>query len=349
MTMSRALRMLPLAGALTLAACDAGQPTDPFTDDAFLAQEDEIALDVLSDVGTIDAALALADVPVAVAQRHGMAHGAPSAAQGDLTRARLRFQEAYDALQQRDRVRAADRAREGRRLVAQAALAAGGGRALMAMVERAESLGDEVGAEPGAWNDANGLQGELNGLALQARERIHRGDSISAAAHAIMAEQRFRHGYRDPGLRPGGAEVYVELGATAVSLASRLLDGQSVVDAEQLRFLDQAGEYQAEAEAALADGSPRRAAHLANLAIWTSLKAVVLPGGITEEEARAMLDLAETQYEAAAATEPEGVAATLLLRARALLDAGKTMLETAAPRGVAALWRSAVVSTWILG
>ncbi len=149
MKMSRALRMLPLAGAFTLAACDAGQPTDPFTDDAFLAQEDEIALDVLSDVGTVGAALALADVPIAVAQRHGMAHGAPSAAQGDLTRARLRFQEAYDALQQRDRVRAAERAREARRLVAQAALAAGGGRALMAMVERAESLGDEVAGDPG--------------------------------------------------------------------------------------------------------------------------------------------------------------------------------------------------------
>jgi len=347
MKISRAFRMLPLAGALTLAACDAGQPTDPFTDEAFLTQEDEIALDVLSDLGTVEAALALADVPVMVAQRHGMAHGAPSAAKGNLTQARLRFQEAYDALQQQDRVRAAERAREARRLVAGAALAAGGGRAIMAMVERAESLGDEVAADPACWNDANGLQGELNGLALQARERIHRGDSIAAGAHAIMAEQRFRQRYRDPGLRPGGAVVLVELGATAVSMATDLLDG--VTDAEQLRFLDEAGEYQAAAEAALADGSTRDAVHLANLAIWTSLKAVVLPGGVTDEETAAMLALAETQYEAAAATEPEGVAATLLLRAQALLEAGKTMLETAAPRGVGALWRSAVISTWILG
>ncbi len=347
MKLSRSLRMLPLAGALALAACDATQTTDPFADDATLAQEDELALDVLADVGSMDVALDVAGVPVAVGHRRGMARGPFAEAQGDLLRARLLFQEARDALARGDRIRAADRTREARTLLAGAVFAAGGARGAMAMVQRAEGLADDVGADPSAYDDANGLQGELNMLALRLRARLHAGDSVGAVERAILAEQRHRQRHRDPGLWPGGAEIYVQLGGTAVSLATRLLDEQNPVD-EQLRFLDEAKEYQREAEAAYADGDYRRAAHLADLAIWTSLQAVVLPD-VTEEEARAMLELATSQYEAALATAPEGDEATLLERARLLLEKGGTMLEAGAPRGVGALWRSAVVSTWVIG
>jgi hypothetical protein len=342
--------MLPLAaalaGALAFTACDAARTTDPYSD-AALAQEDQIALDLLADAGSMDVALAVADVPVTVGHRRGMARGHFAEAQGDLLRARLLFQEARDALAVGDRVRAADRAREARALLAGAVFAAGGARGVMAMVRRAEGLADEVGADPSAYDDAVGLQGELNMLALQVRARLHAGDSVGACERAILAEQRHRNRHRDPGFWPGGAEIYVQLGGTAVSLATRLLDDQTPVD-EQLGFLEEAKEYQREAEAAYADGDYRRAAHLADLAIWTSLQAVVLPD-VTEEEARAMLELARSQYEAALATAPEGDEATILERARHLLAKGEAMLEAGAPRGVGALWRSAVVSTWVIG
>lgn len=350
MKLSRSSRTLPLAGAFALAAalaaCDASRTTDPLSDDT-LAQEDEIALDILSEVGSADVALDLADVPLAVGERRGMARGPASAAQGDLLRARLLFQEGREALDQGDRVRAADCTREARRLLAGAVLAAGGGRGVMAMVRRADDLPDDVEADPTAYDDVVGLQGELNMLALQVRARLHAGDSVGAVERAILAEQRHRQRHRDPAFRPGGAELYVELGATAVSMATRLLDEQTPVD-EQLRFLDEATEYQRQAAAAYEDGYYARAAHLADLAIWTSLQAVVLPD-VTAEEARAMLELAKTQYEAAAATSPEGDEATILERARLLIEKGETMLEAGAPRGVGALWRAAVVCTWVIG
>jgi len=350
MKLSRSLRTLPVAGALSLAAalaaCDAARTTDPVTDDA-LAQEDEIALDLLADAGSMDVALDVADVPLMVGQRRGMARGPASQAQGDLVRARLLFEEGREALEQGDRVRAADCAREARTLLAGAVLAAGGGRGAMAMIRRAEGLPDDVAGDPSAYDDVVGLQGELSMFALQVRARLHAGDSVGAVARAILAEQRHRQRHRDPALWPGGAEIYVQIGATAVSLATRLLDEQSPVE-EQLRFLEEATEYQRQAEAAYADGDFARAAHLADLAIWTSLEAVVLPD-VTVEEAYAMLDLATAQYEAALATAPEGTEATILERARLLIEKGETMLEAGAPRGIGALWRAAVVCTWVIG
>jgi tetratricopeptide (TPR) repeat protein len=339
--------MIPLAAAFGLAACDAARPTDPLTDDATLAQVDEIALDVLEDAASTDVALDVADVPVTVGQRRGMAHGRFADAQGDLTRARLLFQQARAAVAAGDRVRAADHAREARALLAGAVFAAGGARGAMALVRRAEALSDEVGADPSAYDDAATLQGELGMLAGQVRARLQAGDSLGAVARAILAEQRHRHRHRRPGTWPDGAEIYVQLGATAVSMATRLLDEQTPSE-EQLRFLDEAETYQRAAEAALEEGSYARAAHLADLAIWTSLQAVVLPD-VTVEEARAMLELAKARYEAALATAPEGVEATLLERARLLLEKGEAMLEAWAPRGIGALWRSAVVSTWVIG
>ena len=347
MTLSRSFRMLSLAGALSLAACDAARTTDPLADDAALAQEDEIALDVLADVGSADVALDVADVPVVVGERRGMARGSFAAAHGDLVRARLLFQEARDAFDAGDRVRAAARAREARTLLAGVVIAAGGARGVVARVRRAEALADEVAADPSAYDGAVALEGELNGLALGVRARLQAGDSVGAVRRALLAEQRHRQRHRDPRLRPGGAELYVDLGSTAVSLATRLLDEQTPVD-EQLRFLDEAKEYERQAQAALTDGAYARAAHLADLAIWSSLEAVVLPD-VTVDEARAMLELARARYQAAAATAPEGDEAMILERARLLLARGEAMLEAGAPRGIGALWRSAVVSTWVIG
>ena len=75
----------------------------------------------------------------------------------------------------------------------------------------------------------------------------------------------------------------VALGAEAVELATRLIGDPGTADTEQVEFLRTAMEFQTGAEAALEAGEDRRAVHLAKLAQWWSLKAVVLPGGITDE------------------------------------------------------------------
>ena len=71
--------------------------------------------------------------------------------------------------------------------------------------------------------------------------------------------------------------------------------------------------------------------------------------GVTDEEARAMLELAEYLYGQAAATDLDDTEAALLERARALIAHGSAALEAGTVRGVVALWRAAVICTWIGG
>jgi hypothetical protein len=350
MKISRKLTVLPLLGGLFLAACQDGEPTAPFAEDAFLTQEDAIALDVLSFDGGIDAALALADGPVATMGRRGMAYGMRAGAANDATAARLRFQEAVRLMEHRDSAGAAVRAREARRLVARAGQTAAGGRFAAGVVERIEAMAGWVAENPGAYHDAVGLQGELNGMAEHARLRLHQNDSLGAGERGVLAEQRMRQRQRpgNNGIGGGGAELSVALGATAVALATRLLDEQGA-DEEQLAYLATAAEYQRGAEAALASGDVGRAIHLSNLAEWSALKAVVLPGGVTDEEARAMLDLAGSLYAEAAAADLTAEEALLLQRARTFIDHGAAALASGTARGVVPLWRAAVICSWIAG
>lgn len=344
-----ALRILPLLGALALAACDADGPTDPLVDGPTLAEEDQIALAVLEDPEAVEAGLALAQGPVAAGRRHGMSHGSPAWAEQEMTRARLMFQEARQLVAAGDTAGALNRAREARRLVAGAAEAAGGHRAMWGMVERAEVLADEVAGDPAGYADPVRLQQQLHNLGERARVRLQNGDMLGAGAWAVLGEQhRRRHQIREPGDCPGGTPVAVELAATAVELATGILDEEGATD-EQLRFLEEAAEFQLAAAEALAAGDEGAAVHLSNLAVWSALKAVVLPGPVSDDEIAYILGLAQDQYEAAAATEPEGTAATLLDRAEALLASGTEMLEDGWVRGICRLWRSAVISTWILG
>ncbi len=349
MNVSRILQVLPLLGALTLAGCDAGRPTDPIIDDVGLSDEDQIALEVIADPDAVQSAMDLIDVPVATAGRRGMAWGMQTRAESDATMARERFQQAVQALGAHDTVQAAERAREARRLVVRAMMTVGGPGAVRGMVDRAERLAEAVGQEPGMYQNANGLRGELNGLASRARERLQLRDSTGAGDCAVLAEQRHRQRQRDPAVRPGGAETAVQLGFTSVSLATRLVDEAGGGDDDQARLLAVAADYADAAREALDAGADERAVHLSDLAHWTALQAVVWPDGVSDEEALAMLDLAETQYTSAAATEPTGVAADLLEWARALIDFGQVAVEQVPPRGTGALWRAAVISTWILG
>lgn len=341
------LRLLPLVGVLAFAACDGGQSTDPFSEEA-LAEEDRIALSVLEDPASVEAALALADVPLAGSMGGRMGMGVRSGALGDAAQARLRFQEARQALAQGDLEAAAELAREARRLVARAALAAGGRGAAGAMVERTRGLGLAVGQASGDYVDAQGLQGELDRLHERARLRLHAGDSLEAAQRCILAEQRYRQRTRDLALQPGGPVIAVDLADAAVTLATRLVEEAGAAE-EQTELLALAADYAATARSTLDSGVWRMVGQLASLAQWTAYRAVVGTDGTSDEEAQAMLALAEELYaQAAALEELTDVEAAVLERAAGRIEAGTAALAEASPHGAPMLWRAAVACAWIL-
>jgi hypothetical protein len=126
-----------------------------------------------------------------------------------------------------------------------------------------------------------------------------------------------------------------------------LVDDAGAAD-EQLRLLAVAAKYVGLADDALSAGDAARATHLAGLAEWTALRAVVWPDGVSADEARALLELAEAEYAHAAANPALSELQTAVLeRARALIDAGTAALAEGAPRGAGAIWRALVACTWI--
>jgi hypothetical protein len=343
---------LPLLALFALGACD-DHGTMPVTEEPGLALEDQVALEVLGDDQAIEASLSLAEVGAAAGARHGFAHGGSQAATQLATEARIRFRAAQDALGRGDRVRAANESREARRLVAQAMTSMGGPRAAWSQVERLDYLITSVSEDPTAYSDAATLLGELGAFATRARVKLQDGNGLGAGALGVLAQQRHQQKRReqDPAARRHRADLTVSLAGTAVSLATRILESQGADD-EQLRYLEAAREYLAKAETALEAGNDRRAVYLAEHAHWASLKALVLPGGVTAEEARAMADLAEDLYGLAleaVGDEPTELEAALLQRARRLIEAGLAKLEEGQHRGVGALWRAAVICTWLIG
>jgi len=150
---------------------------------------------------------------------------------------------------------------------------------------------------------------------------------------------------------PDRARLAVELAGSAVSLASRVLDEQGATE-PQLRLLEAAMEFVRKAEAALAHGDVSRAVTFAEKACWTALKAVVLPRGVSEEEAWMIHELAEELLEAARAEVGDGtdtVESVLFGWAERFYEIGTTQLGEGNLHGVAALWKSAVISVWIVG
>lgn len=341
-----ALRRLALAGALALAACDVQDATAPFpVDEPAASLEDALTLETLQDETAVEAGVSLAEVSASAVSGSRSADG--QAARRHAQSARDAFRRARHRLEEGDTAGAIRLAREARRRIADAVHRTGGTAGVQALVERAEDLALDVAADPGAVDDAVTLQAELANLAAAARNDLAAGSADAAADRAVLAEQRHRQRQR-PDRRHGGAEVAVQLGSAAVALADRILEGTGADD-EQLRFLEQAHEFQRQAEAALDAGEDRRAAHLAHMAQWTALKAVVLPGGVTEEEARAMVELAHELLDVAIASEPTGVKAQILERLPHLIAKGEEMLEQGQPRGIGALWRAAVAASWIAG
>jgi HEPN domain-containing protein len=201
---------------------------------------------------------------------------------------------------------------------------------------------------------------ELGSLADQARDRLAAGDSLGAGERALLGEQRARlrrgrHDHRGDVL-PERARLSVTLAETAVSLAERLIAANDipVTDAasdRQNRWLAHARRMLDRAQTALANGHFARAVHFAQHAHWSALKAVVLPGGVSDEEIRAMIDLADELYaqaEAVVGDDSPELRRLLLKRAARLIELGKARLEQGYVRGVAALWRASVLCDWLV-
>ena len=344
-------------GLFVLAACDQDS-TGPLADN--LTPDELLELTVLEDQSSFNVALELVAVgeevagPLAV----GGSAGGPQAAQ-----ARVHHAAAVEALQAGDRRRALEEARTSRRLIAEAIVRTRGSEVVDALIERIEDLSVTDVDDDEIFDDPTAISDELGHLADQARDRLAVGDSLGAGERALLGEQRARHRRGRPDLRgdvrPERARLAVSLAETAVALAERIIaagdvpvrDDVSDVSDHQNRWLAHAQRLLERAQQALENGNFARAAHFAQHAHWAALKAVILPGGITEAEIEAMIALADELY--AQAGEALGDDATelelrLFNRAGRLIELGKARLEEGHKRGVAALWRASVICAWLL-
>jgi len=342
------VQLLPVLGALLATACQDAGPTAPFEDlPETLTVEEQLTLEVLSDPASTEAALALATTQIAAAHRRGRAWSAGE----DLTaQAENHFRNAEQAYAKGDLVRAMEQHREARRIVAQAMQGAGGAMALQAQFERLEALQVMVQGDPESFEDPQGFALQLGKLAEGARYAYQNGNRIQACQMGVLAEQAVRTRQRDQAnVLASHPELKVELGAAAIALAREILGAEP--DETQLDLLAVAEELQALAEAALQEGEIRWAVHYARIAEWWALKAVVLPEGITEEEAAFILDLAQTLYAEAldlVGTEPDEIQAALLEKAARMLTVGEENLANGTCRGLGALWQAAVISSYLL-
>lgn len=333
--------LLPLL-VIAAAACDTDSPTQPDLDSAALSASDELMLTVLASPDAVEAGLAVAEAPVVVAEEDA---GPTASGRPALVQARRRFEEARGALASGDHVRALSRAYEAQDLLATALRTAGGDAAVVAVVERAEALAAGFPIETDDFHDPSAVTEDLTELAGLARMRLAAGDHRGAMRAAVTAEQT-RHLRRRQAPDRDRVDLALALGETAIDLATRLLPDTPAP--AQLRFLRAAERHLRAAEAFDDAGQPGRAVHSAELAVWNALKAVVAPGGVTEEEQRLILDLARELLAAAKASAPQGTKAALLELAGRLATLGLEQLESGNARGVAPLWGSAVISSWLI-
>ena len=352
---------LALLGLVVLAGCGESG-TQPGVDRLTLAEQAELA--VLVDAGAVDVAAEINAVSIDVAE--GFAVSGVTEGRSLNAEAIVDFAAAREALSVGDRRGALEAAREERRKLARAVLATGGPEAVLALIERLEDLVEDLGADDDdVFDDPEGLAAKLAALAAEARELYAHGDYVRAAERALLGEQivRFHRGRRHhPGdIVPERARLAVALAGTAVSLAEHLIATDSVpvrelatidVATHRNRWLAHARRMLAMAEYALEQGHLLRAVHFAELAHWSALKAVILPGGVTEVELRAMVRVAHRLHAAAVvAVGEDGTELQKLLLARAgrLIERGANMIADGNKRGVVPVWRGAVISRWLMG
>jgi uncharacterized protein (UPF0332 family)/ElaB/YqjD/DUF883 family membrane-anchored ribosome-binding protein len=366
----RILRLPALMALFAVAACD-NVGTDLGLED--LTPEQQLELSVLEDQGSFDAAIIMSSVTTDVATTRGNSGAAE--AQSLRAQAEAAFAEARAAHTAGDDQRAIEASRLARRLVARALIATGGVPAVEDLLERLEALLLTMDAE--VVDDPAALRAELETILAEARALLEAGDSVAAAAHAILGEQRVRlrrgRHLRDFEITERRARLEVGLARSAVGLAERLLAsdfGSDVIVGDVVvtdvatdapvtdrakrhdRWFAHAQKWLEKAETALANGRYARAVHFAWHAQWAALKAVILPGGITEQEIRAMIGLANElfdQAEAAIGDDGTELEIRLLNRAADLIEIGIRKIENGQKRGVAALWRASTMSAWLLG
>ena len=345
-------------GLLALAACDQAG-TGLATDD--LTPEEVQELAVLEDETSFNLTFELASVSDDIS--------GPLAVDGTSSRANLRlqarvhFEAAREALRAGDRRRALEEARAARRAIVRAILAAEGPGAIDALIDRIDDLSITDVDDDDVFDDPMEVSDELRGLADAARDRLQAGDTIGAGERALLGEQHARHrrGRRDHrgDVHPDRARLAVSLAETAVGLAERLIAAEDVpvrdavtdVSDRQNRWLRHANWLLEHAQIALANGHYARAVHFAQHAHWSALKAVILPGGVTEAEIEAMIEVADELYaqaEVALGDDPSELELRLFQRAGRLIEVGKARIEEGYKRGVAALWRASVICAWLL-
>jgi len=352
---------LALLTTLAAAACDEGG-LDPLSDDLALDEAAELA--VLEDAGSFDAAVEFTTVSADVAAELGL----PGVGEGRVLAAQAgaRFERARDFLLEGNRRRALAEAREARRIAARAIVATGGEEAVEGLIEHLEELALSIDAEDDdVFDDPEGLRARLEALASEARELLEAGHLVAAAERALLGEQlvRYHRGRRDHrgDVLETTARLAVSLATTSVALADSLVAddatpvrqlGSADASVHQNRWLRHAHHMLARAERALDAGFYARAVHFAYHAHWSALKAVILPGGITQEELDAMVELATEFYAAADLAvegDPTALRERLLGIARRSIERGTAALEEGHKRGVGAVWRGAVISRWLIG
>ena len=147
------------------------------------------------------------------------------------------------------------------------------------------------------------------------------------------------------------ARLAIALATESVELAVRLLEGTDPIP-EQLRYLNHAKGLVRRAHEAFEAGRPLVAVDLAQAAQIEALKAVVLPGGVTKEEARAIHGVAKElleQARAAVGSDGTEIERHLLHLAHDLFELGTRQLANGSVRGVVALWKSAALSSFLIG
>lgn len=361
----RNLRIAALAALAAVAACDSDSTEPEFEQ---LTVQEQMELSVLEDQDSYDAAVVLTTVSAEVAMEEGGRGGAE--AQSLRNQAATAFAEARAAHMAGDHRRAIDASRVARRLVAAAMFATGGVPAVEDLIERLEDI--LLTMDPESVDDADALTAELEVILEEARALLEAGDSIGAAARAILGEQRIQHRRRhlkDHRIGAERARFEVALAQTSVALATRLLQDDVVPDAavtdasrsdeaetdavhdRRNRWLAHARKWLKKAERAYQAEHYHLAVHFAWHAQWSALKAVVLPGGITEEEIRALHQLSLELHEQATEAlgdDPTDFQLRVLNRAGDLIEIGVRKLQDGKKRGIAALWRSATMSAWLL-
>jgi HEPN domain-containing protein len=347
-----------LLGLMALAAC--GETSLGTLDPLTVEETAELAL--FEDEGSREAALELTEASAEM----DAGFGAPDASAQRLHgQAGMRMAAADAALHSGDRRRALEEAREARFLLARAIVQSGGAEAVEALIERIEDLAAQIDVEDDdIFDDPAAVKARVEELAAEARDYLADGDLVRAADRALLAELVVRH-HRGrlhlPGeIAPERAELAVSLASTAVQLAVRLVNdtdtpirtlGSANARAHMNRWLIQAQRMLEKAEQALANGHYARAVHFAWHAQWSALRAVILPGGVTQAEIDAMVTLAHelhAEAEIAIGDDPTELQARLFARARRLIELGEQLIADGHKRGVAPVWRGAVISQWLM-